>query len=186
MEKSIKLFVILFLIFVAFISPSYGQIILSAGGNVYLGNTGLIFGGGIAFEYWLGFSETRSSSGMNLGFGVEYISVTTEFTQTKGDGWVFPFTLKYGFLVGKRLNLGLGVGAAIVTMDVDVLDYYDEYYISTEFGAAPLAELCLTYLTPPRILIILALRGGALFIGDGTYPFLGAKLHLGYYIFIPE
>lgn len=186
MENSIKLFVILFLISTVFIFPSYGQIILSVGGNSYLGNTGLIFGGGIAFEYWLGFSETRSSSGLNLGFGAEYISVTTEFTQTKGSGWVFPFTLKYGSLVSKRLNFGLGVGAAIVTMEVDVLDYYDDYYISTESGVAPLAELCLTYLTPPQILIILALRGGALFIGDGIYPFIGAKLHLGYYIFIPE
>jgi hypothetical protein len=186
MDKRIPLVACIFLINIVFILPCYGQIILSAGGNGYVGNTGFMFGGGIAFEYWLSFSEQRAKEGMILGFGAEYISVTTEFTKTQGSGWVFPFALKYGFLATPTLNVGLGGGAALVTMDVDVRDYYGDYDISTELGAAPFAEACLTFITTARITFMAALRGGALFITDGTYPFVGVKLHVGYYIFLPE
>jgi len=75
MEKYIKIFINIVFIFFVFIFSGYSQIIISAGGNGYLGSTGLMPGGGIAVEYWFSQSEQRSKSGIITGFGVEYIAV---------------------------------------------------------------------------------------------------------------
>lgn len=74
----------------------------------------------------------------------------------------------------------------MVILDVDVEDYYGDYYISSELGAVPIAEIGLTFLTASKINFKAALRGGALFISDGVFPFVGIKLHIGYYILIPD
>ncbi len=166
--------------------PTYSQMVVSAGANSYVGSTGLMFGGGLGFEYWRSLSDRRASEGLMMGLGLEYVSLTTEVTKTRGNGWIFPFTLKYGFPVRRNVELGLGGGVAMVLNDVDVEDYFGDYYLSSELGGAPFAEAGLVVFTSPQVNLQFALRGGALFNESGAHPFVGIKAYVGYYARLPE
>ncbi len=186
MNKNMRISIITLLFAAALTFSGYSQMVVSGGGNSYFGSTGLIFGGGLGLEYWLSLTEKRASEGLMMGFGLEYISLTTEITKTRGSGWIFPLTLKYGFNVNKKFNLGLGGGAAMVMNDADVEDYDGNYYVSSELGFAPFTEAGLTYFISSQFNLQIAFRGGELINEGGSYPFFGIKLYAGYYINLPE
>jgi len=166
---------------------SDGQILLSGGGSAYAGSGGLMPGGGVEFEYWFSLTERREPQGLNLGVGLEYFALTTTVTKTQGSGWVFPFTIKYGFPLGRGdLQLGLGGGAAMVLSDQDVQDGFGGYYVSSVVGGAPFAEGTLYWFILGNLHLQIVLRAGALFNETGTVPFVGARLLLGYYFELPS
>jgi len=166
--------------------PASGQLVVSGGGTAYLGAVGLMPGGGVQVEDWLSVSEDHASSGLMLGLGLEYIALTTQYTRTPGSGWILPFTLKYGFIVGKNLVLGLGAGAAVVLNDTDLVDSSGYYYATSVVGGAPFANGSLYLFVSPHLNLQFTLRAGALFNEAGTVPFLGAQVLLGYYIELPR
>jgi hypothetical protein len=160
--------------------------ILSAGGNGYVSSAGLMLGGGVGLEFLISLSGKRASEGLVLGLGLEYVSLTTTLPNTPAGGWILPFALKYGFLVGGQLDLGLGGGVALATYDVNVPSYPSGYYVTSELAVAPFAEASLRLLSSPEVDYQIALRGGEFFSQGGSYPFFGIRLDVGYYFNLPE
>jgi hypothetical protein len=185
MKKSALLLVMMFLVS----TSTFGQLMVSAGANAYLGQDGPMIGAGASADF--GFSGCFTGSDAErtvLGFGLEWFYETTTYTKTPGNGFVVPFTIKERVILAGDFAVDFGFGAAMVIMDLDMLDYSGtSYYVSSELGGAVFAEAGLVYLFPKsRIVLFADIRGGASFIGDGTYPFFGVLVHIGYIFETPK
>ncbi len=185
MKKIALLLIMIFLVS----ASTFGQLMVSAGANAYLGQAGPMFGAGASADF--GFSGCFTGSNAErsvLGFGVEWFYETTTYTKTPGNGFVVPFTIKERVILARDFGVDFGFGGAMLMMDLDMLDYSGtSYNVSTELGGAVFAEAGLVYLFPrSRIVRFADIRGGASFIGDGTYPFFGVLVHIGYIFETPK
>jgi hypothetical protein len=181
------------IIFVAIVSSflcsaASGQVIISAGANGYLGETGIMPGVGGAVE--LGFEGCftgQAWEATTIGFGAEWFCVTTTHTKTAGSGLVIPLIMKDRFALSRNFGINFGFGGAMVMMPVDVLNYSDEYEVNSSIGGALFAEFGLVNVfAVSYVAIIVNARAGGLFIEDGAYPFFGILAHIGYIIPFPR
>jgi len=160
-----------------FSAQSYGQMIISAGANGYFAQD-FMFGLGVGFEMTIAegcFSGDNRA--FTMGMGVEYLFVPLP-DGTTGDGFVFPFFGKERVRIERNFAFDVGLGGALVMLDGE-----DGYM---EMGGAVLAEVGLLYLTDINITLTGAIRGGALFLAEEVFPFIGVKIHIGYFLYFGE
>ncbi len=172
--------VILVILLCVLTTQGFSQLVIMAGGNGYLGQTGLMIGGGVELETGYGgcFGGSNIDDITTLGIGLEYLYLQTEFTQQPGGAFIIPFTIKKRF--ASRHNpfaFDVGIGTAMALIDSE-REYNNEVY--SDLGIAAYAEADVNYLLPSDIIFRAGLRGGILYINDTIYPFFGFKLYAGY------
>jgi hypothetical protein len=172
----------LILILFLFISWSaFAQLVIAAGADGYLSDSGIMPGAGASLEYaFEGCFSGSKSEQTTIGFGFEWFALTTTQTKTPGNGFVIPLVSKERILLAPNFAIDFGFGFAMAIMDVDVSDYSGGYYVDSEIGGALFGEAGILYLFPNNFMLGFNLRGGALLIGDNTNPFFGAVLMVGY------
>jgi hypothetical protein len=168
-----KLNMLMFIMLCGLCAQGHAQMIISGGGYAYFAED-FMFGLGATFEMNIAEGCISGDNGVTtMGMGVEYLFVPLDDGST-GDGFVFPFFGKERFIVEPNFAYDVGLVGALVMLDVE-----DGYMA---MGGAVLAEVGFLYLTDIGVTFSGAVRGGALFLDDGVYPFIGLKVHVGYLI----
>ncbi|MBN1798413.1 MAG: hypothetical protein JW822_07540 [Spirochaetales bacterium] len=172
-----KINTVIMIMVCVFCAQSHGQMIISAGANGYLAED-FMFGLGVGFEMTIAEGCFSGDDGATtMGMGIEYLFVPLD-DGTTGDGFVFPFFGKERVRIEHNFAFDVGLGGALVMLDVE-----DGYM---EMGGAVLAEVGLLYLMDINFTLAGAIRGGVLFLADEVFPFIGVKVHIGYFLYFAD
>ncbi|MBN1241201.1 MAG: hypothetical protein JXA15_00680 [Spirochaetales bacterium] len=165
---------------VALAASVHAQFLVSARGVGYLGQDGLMPGGGIGFESaWRSFFSESTGRVSVLSIGFEFLSVPSAGGLEPGGGFVMPFEVKERFLIDERSAWVLGGGGALVMLDAEAIDEWGYQYTDYTTGGAVYAQGGRLWLVAPQVSFGLEARAGALFAEGGPYPFLGVIAGIG-------
>lgn len=165
MKKRCPLIMILFTM-VLFGTTAYP--LISAGGNIYYGQTGFLYSAGISTEFGFESCFTGESDELTmLGLGLDWIGGEDPISGYWLDGIVVSFSMKEGFLLPPgNMLINVGPGAALVMLGYDL-------------GGAIFAEVGLYWEFVPLLVFCASARGGASFFEDAIAPFAGIRIQLG-------
>ena len=162
--------------------------LISGGVNIYYGETGFLFGGGLGIEFAFESCFTGSKTETTMfGIGLEYIGGASLYTQTWASGMVLALTSKEGFILPPgNIMLNIGLGMAMLVLDTEYIDSWGDPDFTTSIGGALFVEAGVYYEFARGLSVMVCLRGGASLLSDSVSPFAGLTAHIGFMIPTPE